>query len=109
MATREGGPMEIAASRGVFGSRSAALAVSATKSMHGHMLGATGVIEAIITVVSLASQEAPPTAYLDDLDRECAGVRHITGGPLHGALRAALSNSFAFGGSNTVLAFRAVH
>ena len=108
-ATREGDPIEIAAIRGVFGSRSAELAVSATKSMHGHMLGATGVIEAIITVLSLSSQEAPPTAYLDDVDRECTGVRHITGGPLRGNLRAALSNSFAFGGSNTVLAFRAAH
>jgi 3-oxoacyl-[acyl-carrier-protein] synthase II len=77
--------------------------------MHAHMLGATGVIEAIITVLSLASQEAPPTAYLDDPDRECSGVRHITGGSLRSGLRAALSNSFAFGGSNTVLAFRAVH
>jgi len=108
-ATREGDPIEIAAIRGVFGARSAAVAVSATKSMHGHMLGATGVIEAIITVLSLASQEAPPTAYLDDVDRECTGVRHITGGSLRGSLRAALSNSFAFGGSNTVLAFRAAH
>src|SRR5882762_3843192 len=108
-ATREGDPIEIAAIRGVFGSRSTAVAVSATKSMHGHMLGATGVIEAIITVLSLASQEAPPTAYLDDVDRECTGVRHITGGPLRASLRAALSNSFAFGGSNTVLAFRAAH
>ena len=77
--------------------------------MHGHMLGATGVIEAIITVMALASQEAPPTAHLDEVDRDCTGVRHITGGPLRGSLRAALSNSFAFGGSNTVLAFRAVH
>jgi len=107
-ATREGDPIEIAAIRGVFGERSGAVAVSATKSMHGHMLGATGVIEAIITVLSLHSNEAPPTAYLDDLDRECTGVRHITGGSLQGSLRAALSNSFAFGGSNTVLAFRAV-
>jgi len=108
-ATREGDPIEIAAIRGVFGSRSADIAVSATKSMHGHMLGASGVIEAIITVLSLASQEAPPTAHLDDLDSECAGVHHVTGGSLRGSLRAALSNSFAFGGSNTVLAFRAVH
>ena len=108
-ATREGDPIEIAAIRGVFGSLSEGVAVSATKSMHGHTLGATGVIEAIITVLSLASQEAPPTAHLNNVDRECSGVRHITGGPLRGSFQAALSNSFAFGGSNTVLAFRAVH
>jgi len=105
-ATREGDPIEIAAIRGVFGARAEAVAVSATKSMHGHMLGATGVIEAIITVLSLVSQEAPPTAYLDDVDRDCTGVRHVTGGSFGGRLRAALSNSFAFGGSNIVLAFR---
>ncbi len=108
-ATREGDPIEVAAIRGVFGERSAELAVSATKSMHGHLLGATGIVEAIITVMSLASQEAPPTAYLDDIDKDCTGVRHITGGPMRGKLRAAISNSFAFGGSNTVLAFRAAH
>ena len=108
-ATREGDPIEIAAIRGVFGPRSPAVAVSATKSMHGHMLGATGVIEAIITVLSLAFQEAPPTAYLENLDRECAGVHHITGESLRGGLRAALCNSFAFGGSNSVLAFRSAH
>src|SRR5689334_20425794 len=108
-ATREGDPIEIAAIRGVFGTRSGAVAVSATKSMHGHLLGATGVVEAIITVLSLASQEAPPTAHLEKLDRECEGVRHIAGEPLHASLRAALCNSFAFGGSNSVLAFRAVH
>lgn len=108
-ATREGDPIEIAAIRGVFGSRSAEVAVSATKSMHGHLLGATGVVEAIITVLSLASREAPPTAYLEKLDRECGGVRHITGESARGNLRAALCNSFAFGGSNSVLAFRAVH
>jgi 3-oxoacyl-[acyl-carrier-protein] synthase II len=77
--------------------------------MHGHMLGATGVIEAIITVLSLASREAPPTAFLENLDRECAGVHHITGESLRGNFRAALCNSFAFGGSNSVLAFRAAH
>ncbi|HET7199982.1 MAG TPA: beta-ketoacyl-[acyl-carrier-protein] synthase family protein [Burkholderiales bacterium] len=108
-ATREGDPIEIAAIRGVFGSRSEEVAVSATKSMHGHLLGATGVVEAIITVLSLASREAPPTAYLEKLDRECTGVRHITGESARGNLRAALCNSFAFGGSNSVLAFRAVH
>lgn len=108
-ATREGDPIEIAAIRGVFGSRAEHLAVSATKSMHGHTLGASGVIEAIVTVLSLAAQEAPPTAHLDDVDRGCAGVHHIAGGSLRGSLRAALSNSFAFGGSNSVLAFRAVH
>ena len=106
-ATREGDPIEIAAIREAFGDRAEALPVSATKSMHGHMLGATGVIESIASVLSLYRQAIPPTAHLDDIDPACAGVRHVVGGPLRDVpLEAALCNSFAFGGSNAVLAFR---
>jgi 3-oxoacyl-[acyl-carrier-protein] synthase II len=108
-ATREGDPTEIAAIRSVFGELAASLPVSATKSMHGHMLGATGVLEAIISVLALHRRSLPPTANLDaeSLDPDCAGVRHITGERLDApGLQAAISNSFAFGGSNTVLAFR---
>jgi 3-oxoacyl-[acyl-carrier-protein] synthase II len=106
-ATREGDPVEIDALRTVFGDRAAELPVSATKSMHGHLMGATGAIEALITVLALQRDALPPTAHLDEIDPACAGVRHIVGAPLCGTRpRAALSNSFAFGGSNTVLAFR---
>ncbi len=106
-ATREGDPIEIAAIREVFGDHAEALPVSATKSMHGHMLGATGVIESIATILSLYHQAIPPTAHLDDIDPACAGVRHVVGGPLRDVpLETALCNSFAFGGSNAVLAFR---
>lgn len=106
-ATAEGDPVEVAALKAVFGERASRLAVSATKSMHGHQLGATGAIEAIITILALREQAIPPTAHLDKLDPACAGVDHV-GNARHGqSLRAALSNSFAFGGSNAVLAFRA--
>ena len=105
-ATREGDPTEIAAIREVLGDRAADVRVSATKSMHGHMLGATGVIEAIATVLSLYRQAVPPTAHLDAIDPLCAGVHHVITGESAVPLRAALSNSFAFGGSNAVLAFR---
>lgn len=106
-ATAEGDPVEVSALKTVFGPRAPELPVSATKSMHGHQLGAAGAMEAIITVLALRHQVAPPTAHLDNPDPACLGVRH-----LHAALRgqpleAALSNSFAFGGSNAVLAFRA--
>jgi 3-oxoacyl-[acyl-carrier-protein] synthase II len=75
--------------------------------MHGHMMGASGAIEALITVLALRQDALPPTAHLDAVDPACAGVRHITGGPLRGSgARVALSNSFAFGGSNAVLAIR---
>lgn len=108
-ATREGDPTEIQALRTVFGERAAELAVSATKSMHGHMMGATGAVEALLTVMALQHDTLPPTASLDTVDPACAGVRHITGTALRGSHpRAALSNSFAFGGSNVVLAFRPV-
>jgi 3-oxoacyl-[acyl-carrier-protein] synthase II len=105
-ATRDGDPIEISAIRAVFGQHAEALPVSATKSMHGHMLGATGVVEAIATVLALHRQAIPPTAYLDDIDPECAGVRHVTEAIDGVPLEAALSTSFAFGGSNAVLAFR---
>ncbi|HEX5391782.1 MAG TPA: beta-ketoacyl-[acyl-carrier-protein] synthase family protein [Rhodocyclaceae bacterium] len=107
-ATREGDPTEIDALRQVFGAHAERLTVSATKSGHGHLMGAAGAIEALITVLALHRDTLPPTAYLDNVDPACAGVRHITGAALRGTgARAALSNSFAFGGSNAVLAFKA--
>lgn len=106
-ATAEGDPVEIAALKAVFGERSEDLPVSATKSMHGHLLGAAGAIEAIATVLALREQVVPPTAHLQNLDPACTGVRHVTEALGDRPLRAALSNSFAFGGSNAVLAFRA--
>jgi 3-oxoacyl-[acyl-carrier-protein] synthase II len=107
-ATREGDPTEIAAIRAYFGPRAEHLAVSATKSMHGHLLGAAGAVEAIVTVLALRRGAIPPTAWLEDVDPDCGGVRHVTGRAEQApAMRAALSNSFAFGGSNAVLAFRA--
>ena len=107
-ATAEGDPVEIAACRAVFGSADGGPAISATKSMHGHLLGAAGALEAIITVLALRAQAIPPTAHLDPLDPACAGVDHVTTARHGQSLRAALSSSFAFGGSNAVLAFRAV-
>ena len=106
-ATQEGDPTEIEALRRVFGPAAAGLAVSATKSMHGHMMGASGAVEAVITVLALQRDALPPTAHLDDIDPACTGVRHIVGTALRGSgARVALSNSFAFGGSNAVLAIR---
>lgn len=107
-ATAEGDPVEVAALKAVFGERAASLPVSATKSMHGHMLGGSAAIEAIVTVLALRDRAIPPTAHLGQLDPDCAGVDHVTTARHGQLLRAALSNSFAFGGSNAVLAFRAV-
>lgn len=107
-ATREGDPIEISALRAVFGPHAEQLAVSATKSAHGHLMGATGAVEALLTVLALHHDTLPPTAHLDEVDAGCAGVAHVRGSALRGSgVRAALSNSFAFGGSNAVLAFKA--
>ena len=108
-ATVEGDPVEIAALRQVFGERAAQLPVSATKSMHGHLLGAAGAIEAVVTVMALRESALPPTAHLQGhVDPACEGVDHVLQARRPAAIKAALSNSFAFGGSNAVLAFRAV-
>jgi len=107
--TREGDTVEIAALAAALGAHAPRVAVSATKSAHGHALGATGALEAVTTALALHRGAIPPT--LGDaagLDPECAGVAHVIGSARSGQrLRAALSNSFAFGGSNAVLAFRA--
>ena len=52
--------------------------------MHGHLIGAAGAIEALITVLALQQDAIPPTAHLDELDPACTGVRHVIGAPLCG-------------------------
>ncbi len=107
-ATQEGDAIEISALKLVFGEHAQHLPVSATKSMHGHSLGAVGAMEAVITVLALARHAIPPTAHLSQVADDCTGVRHVMGAALRDVpLQAALSNSFAFGGSNAVLAFKA--
>lgn len=83
-------------------------AISATKSMTGHLLGAAGALEAVATVLALRDRMAPPTVNLDSLDDEVQlDVVRVDPRPLP-AHSAALSNSFGFGGHNVALAFRSV-
>lgn len=106
-ATPEGDPVEIDALRQHFGDHATRLQVSATKSMHGHLMGASGAIEALITTLAVHHGCIPPTAHRSELDPACVGVDHVLGsGREVGRLPLALSNSFAFGGSNVVLALR---
>jgi nodulation protein E len=98
-------PMETAAIRAAFGVHADALAVSSTKSMHGHALGASGALEAVATVLSLRHGLLPPTANFVAPDPEC-DLDVIPNKPRPAQCEYALSNSFAFGGLNAVIAFR---
>ncbi|MCB1918135.1 MAG: beta-ketoacyl-[acyl-carrier-protein] synthase family protein [Rhodocyclaceae bacterium] len=105
-ATREGDPIEIEAIRRLYGEHAPGLAVSATKSMHGHLMGATGATEALVCVQALRRNATPPTAHLAELEPACAGVAHVREAGVERPLRACMSNSFAFGGSNSVMVLR---
>lgn len=100
-------PVETKAIRMVFGTHADKVAVSSTKSMHGHALGAAGALEAVATVLALANGILPPTANYNGRDPEC-DLDYIPNHPRALRVGAALSNSFAFGGLNAVVAFRAV-
>jgi len=97
--------MEASAIRSVFGSHTERLAVSSTKSMHGHALGATGALEAIATVLALRDAFLPPTANFNEPDPAC-DLDVVPNVSRRAEFEYAMSNSFAFGGSNAVLAFR---
>jgi 3-oxoacyl-[acyl-carrier-protein] synthase II len=73
-------------------------------------MGASGAIEAVITVLALSQDALPPTANLTNIDPKCEGVMHIVGQSIKNtSLKGAISNCFAFGGSNAVLAFKGTH
>jgi nodulation protein E len=99
-------PVETRAIRETFGAHADKLAVSSTKSLHGHALGAAGAIEAVATVLALYHGILPPTANYNERDPEC-DLDYIPNQPRAARVEAALSNSFAFGGLNAVIAFRA--
>ena len=90
-----------------FGDHAGKLAVSSTKSMTGHLLGAAAAIEAVFTVLAMRDQVAPPTANLIKQDPQC-DLDFVPNAARRMRIRAALSNSFGFGGTNATLAFRAV-
>ena len=103
--TQANDPMESAAIRKVFGDLADDIRVSSTKSMHGHTLGAAGAIEAAATVLGFKNCLLPPNANFTEADPECP-VNVIANEAVAAEPAAALSNSFAFGGLNAVLAFR---
>jgi 3-oxoacyl-[acyl-carrier-protein] synthase II len=108
-ATPAGDVVECDALRSVWGDDIAGLRVSSTKSMHGHLLGGAGALEAVITVLALHRGQVPPTAFCSRPDPKCAVPLVREQGEAAPKLRAAISNSFAFGGTNVVLAFQRKH
>jgi nodulation protein E len=105
-ATPANDPTETAAIRTVFGAHADRLAVSSTKSMHGHALGAAAALECLATVMALRDGVLPPTANYTQPDPEC-DLDIIPNQARAARVEYALSNSFAFGGLNAVLALRA--
>jgi 3-oxoacyl-[acyl-carrier-protein] synthase II len=104
--TPEGDKAELQAIRTIFGDHAPGVAVTANKSMLGHTLGAAGAIEAIATIQALREGCVPPTINLEDPDEHAAGLDLTPNVATRRPLRAAMSNSFGFGGQNTALVFR---
>lgn len=90
-----------------FGEHAGKLAVSSTKSMTGHLLGAAGGIEAVFSALALQQQIAPPTINLDSQDPQC-DLDYVPNTARKMKIKVAVSNSFGFGGTNGSLVFRAV-
>jgi 3-oxoacyl-[acyl-carrier-protein] synthase II len=104
-ATPVGDATETTAIKQTFGRSAGAVCVSSTKALHGHLLGAAGALEAVVSVMALSTGCVPPTAHLDKSDASCDldYVPHIA---RRVRLRAVMSNSFGFGGMNAVLVMR---
>lgn len=103
--TPAGDLAEAAAVKRVFGEHAYRLAVSSTKSMTGHLLGAAGAVEAIFSILALRDQVAPPTINLDEPDEGC-DLNFVAHEAQALSLDVAVSNSFGFGGTNGTLVFR---
>ena len=106
-ATRVNDVMETKAIKEVFGERARKLPVSSSKSMHGHVMGASGAIELVAAVEAMRRGVIPPTANYTEPDPEC-DLDYVPNQARQLPVRAALSNSFAFGGLNAVLVVKKV-
>jgi len=103
--TQLGDAAETLAIKAAFGDHARRVAVSSTKSMTGHLLGAAGGIEAVYTALAVYHQVAPPTINLTTPDPQC-DLDYVPGGARDLAIDVAISNSFGFGGTNGTLVFR---
>jgi 3-oxoacyl-[acyl-carrier-protein] synthase II len=98
---------ETKAIKSAFGDHAARIAISSTKSMTGHLLGAAGVVEAIFSILAIRDQVAPPTINLDHPDEGC-DLDYVPHTARQMRIEVAASNSFGFGGTNGTLIFRAL-
>lgn len=103
--TQVGDVAEVAAVKQVFAGQAEKLAISSTKSMTGHLLGAAGAVEAIFSTLALREGVLPPTINLDNPDEGC-DLDFVANQSRQADLQYALSNSFGFGGTNGTLIFR---
>jgi nodulation protein E len=103
--TRLNDSIETQVIKEVFGDHARKLAISSTKSMHGHAMGGTGAIEFVATVLAVERGRVPPTANYTQPDPEC-DLDYVPNQGREKRIRAAISNSFAFGGLNAVLLVR---
>ena len=103
--TKYGDEIETSAIKTVFGENARKIAVSSTKSMMGHLLGAAGGVEAVISALSIFNDIVPPTINLDNPDPEC-DLDYVPHHARKMRVNYALSNSFGFGGTNACLLFR---
>ena len=103
--TPHGDKVETIAIKRCFGDRAKRLAISSTKSMTGHLLGAAGGLEAGITVLAVHHQLAPPTINLEHPDKQC-DLDYVPNKKRSMRIEVALSNSFGFGGTNAALLFK---
>lgn len=105
-ATEQGDIVETQSIRQVFGNAADRLAVSSTKALHGHLIGAGGILEFVISIMAMNSGSIPPTAHLDKPDSRC-DLDFVPNVARHNCdIGAVMSNSFAFGGSNVSLLAR---
>ncbi|HLG87676.1 MAG TPA: beta-ketoacyl-ACP synthase II [Alphaproteobacteria bacterium] len=104
-----GDEIEVGAVKRLFGAAAQNISMSSTKSAIGHLLGAAGAVEAIFSILAIRDDVAPPTLNLTDPSEGCLGIDLVPLEARERPIRAALSNSFGFGGTNASLVFKELH